>query len=96
MLSFIRSLKGMARSSNAVVVVTFPPSLVSPSCSKRLQHMADTLLSVRAIPGSQSTSTFHAFIYQLPQISPLDYICFRWGQGNGKTSHWLPRHGWTA
>lgn len=50
MLSFIRSLKGMARSSNAVVVVTFPPSLVSPSCSKRLQHMADTLLSVRAIP----------------------------------------------
>ncbi|KAL1308676.1 hypothetical protein HN51_050661 [Arachis hypogaea] len=50
MLSFIRSLKGMARSSNVVVVVTFPPSLLSPSCSKRLQHMADTLLSVRAIP----------------------------------------------
>ncbi|RDY13576.1 Elongator complex protein 4 [Mucuna pruriens] len=50
MLSFIRSLKGMVRSSNAVVVVTFPPSLLSPSCSKRLQHMADTLLSVRAIP----------------------------------------------
>ncbi|XP_012567247.1 elongator complex protein 4 isoform X2 [Cicer arietinum] len=50
MLSFIRSLKGMARSSNAVVVVTFPPSLLSPSCSKRFQHMADTLLSVRAIP----------------------------------------------
>ncbi|KAJ1415434.1 P-loop containing nucleoside triphosphate hydrolase [Sesbania bispinosa] len=50
MLSFIKSLKGMARSSNAVVVVTFPPSLLSPSCSKRLQHMADTLLSVRAIP----------------------------------------------
>ncbi|XP_054783197.1 elongator complex protein 4 isoform X2 [Prosopis cineraria] len=50
MLSFIRSLKGLTRSSNAVVVVTFPPSLLSPSCSKRLQHMADTLLSVRAIP----------------------------------------------
>ncbi|CAI8606719.1 unnamed protein product [Vicia faba] len=50
MLSFIRSLKAMTRSSNAVVVVTFPPSLLSPSCSKRLQHMADTLLSVRAIP----------------------------------------------
>ncbi|XP_028794159.1 elongator complex protein 4 [Neltuma alba] len=50
MLSFIRSLKCMTRSSNAVVVVTFPPSLLSPSCSKRLQHMADTLLSVRAIP----------------------------------------------
>lgn len=52
MLSFIRSLKVMARSSNAVVVVTFSPSLLSQSCSKRLQHMADTLLSVRAIPGS--------------------------------------------
>ncbi|CAL0305955.1 unnamed protein product [Lupinus luteus] len=50
MLSFIKSLKGMTRSSNAVVVVTFPPSLLSPSCSKRLQHMADTLLSVKAIP----------------------------------------------
>ncbi|KAG5071915.1 hypothetical protein AAZX31_03G095200 [Glycine max] len=50
MLSFIRSLKGLARSSNAVIVVTFPPSLLSPSCSKRLQHMADTLLSVKAIP----------------------------------------------
>ncbi|CAJ1948972.1 unnamed protein product [Sphenostylis stenocarpa] len=50
MLSFVRSLKSMARSSNAVVVVTFPPSLLSPSCSLRLQHMADTLLSVRAIP----------------------------------------------
>ncbi|BAT96852.1 hypothetical protein LR48_Vigan11g163100 [Vigna angularis] len=50
MLSFIRSLKSMTQSSNAVVVVTFPPSLLSPSCSLRLQHMADTLLSVRAIP----------------------------------------------
>ncbi|GAU20970.1 hypothetical protein TSUD_201190 [Trifolium subterraneum] len=50
MLSFIRSLKAMTRSSNAVVIVSFPPSLLSPSCSKRLQHMADTLLSVRAIP----------------------------------------------
>ncbi|KAL6997682.1 Elongator subunit elp4 [Sarracenia purpurea var. burkii] len=51
MLSFIRSLKGMVRSSNAVAVITFPPSLVSPSFSKRWQHLADTLLSVRAIPG---------------------------------------------
>ncbi|XP_057433425.1 elongator complex protein 4-like [Lotus japonicus] len=49
-LSFIRSLRGMTRSSNIVVVVTFPPSLLSPSCSKRLQHMADALLSVKAIP----------------------------------------------
>ncbi|KAJ7943758.1 Elongator complex protein 4-like [Quillaja saponaria] len=50
MLSFIRSLKSMIRVSNAVVIVTFPPSLISPSFCKRLQHMADTLLSVRAIP----------------------------------------------
>lgn len=50
-LSFIRSLRSMTRSSNAVVILSFPPSLLSPSFSKRLQHMADTLLSVRAIPG---------------------------------------------
>ncbi|KAL5706079.1 Elongator subunit elp4 [Ranunculus cassubicifolius] len=50
MLSFIRKLKCMLRSSNAVAVITFPPSLVSPSLSKRWQHMADTVLSVRAIP----------------------------------------------
>ncbi|KAK9110964.1 hypothetical protein Scep_018483 [Stephania cephalantha] len=50
MVSFIRSLKNMVRSSNAVAVVTFPPSLISLPLSKRLQHLADTLLSVRAIP----------------------------------------------
>ncbi|KAL5556611.1 hypothetical protein UlMin_038847 [Ulmus minor] len=50
MLSFVRSLKGMVRSSNAVAVVTFPSTLLSPSISKRWQHMADTLLSVKAIP----------------------------------------------
>lgn len=50
MLSFIRSLKSMVRSSNAVAFLTFPASLVSPSVSKRWQHMADTLLSVKAIP----------------------------------------------
>ncbi|KAF3439175.1 hypothetical protein FNV43_RR17450 [Rhamnella rubrinervis] len=49
-LSFVRSLKGMVRSSNAVTMMTFPPSILSPSTSKRLQHMADTLLSVKAIP----------------------------------------------
>ncbi|XP_057461668.1 elongator complex protein 4 [Actinidia eriantha] len=49
MLSFLRSLKNMVRSSNVVAVITFPPSLVSPSFSKRWQHLADTLLSVRAI-----------------------------------------------
>lgn len=51
MLSFIRSLKSMVRYSNAVAVITFPPALVSPSFSKRWQHLADTLLSVKAIPG---------------------------------------------
>ncbi|KAF5182311.1 Elongator complex protein, partial [Thalictrum thalictroides] len=50
MLSFIRLLKCLLRSSNAVAVITFPASLLSPSVSKRWQHMADTLLSVRAIP----------------------------------------------
>ncbi|XP_031250113.1 elongator complex protein 4-like isoform X2 [Pistacia vera] len=50
MLSFIKSMKGMIRSSNAVAVITFPPSLLSLSSSKRWQHLADTLLSVGAIP----------------------------------------------
>ncbi|KAK9949339.1 hypothetical protein M0R45_004868 [Rubus argutus] len=31
-------------------IVTFPPTLLSPSSSTRWQHMADTLLSVKAIP----------------------------------------------
>ncbi|XP_051117387.1 elongator complex protein 4 [Andrographis paniculata] len=49
MLSFIRSLKSVIRSSNSVAVITFPPSLVSTAFSKRLQHLADTLVSVKAI-----------------------------------------------
>ncbi|KAG5237463.1 hypothetical protein OIU76_012236 [Salix suchowensis] len=49
-LSFIRSLKSMLRSANAVAIITFPPSLLSPSFCKRWQHMADVLLSVKAIP----------------------------------------------
>ena len=57
MLSFVRSLKGMVRSSNAVAVVTFPSTLLSLSTSKQLEHMADTLLSVRAIPGLSSAFT---------------------------------------
>lgn len=51
MLSFIRLLKSMLMVSNAVAIVTFPPSMLSPSSSTRLQHMADTLLSIKAIPG---------------------------------------------
>ncbi|XP_050388083.1 elongator complex protein 4-like [Argentina anserina] len=50
MLSFLRSLRSWLRSSNAVSVVTFPPNLLSLSLSTRWQHMADTLLSVKAIP----------------------------------------------
>lgn len=50
MLSFIRSLKSMLRSANAVAIITFPSSLLSPSFCKRWQHMADVLLSVKAIP----------------------------------------------
>ncbi|XVE69414.1 hypothetical protein DITRI_Ditri09bG0150400 [Diplodiscus trichospermus] len=50
LLSFIRSLKSMVRSSNSVAMITFPPSLLSPSFCKRWQHMADSLLSVKAIP----------------------------------------------
>ncbi|KAJ6892864.1 elongator complex protein 4 [Populus alba x Populus x berolinensis] len=48
MLSFIRSLKSMLRSANAVAILTFPSSLLSPSFCKRWQHMADVLLSVKA------------------------------------------------
>lgn len=51
MLSFIKALRSMVRSSNAVAVVTIPTSVLSASFSRRWQHMADTLLSVRAIPG---------------------------------------------
>ncbi|KAL0381694.1 UNVERIFIED_CONTAM: Elongator complex protein 4 [Sesamum angustifolium] len=50
MLAFIRSLKSLVRLSNAVAVMTFAPSLVSTAFSKRLQHLADTLVSVKAIP----------------------------------------------
>ncbi|GAA0170161.1 hypothetical protein LIER_24483 [Lithospermum erythrorhizon] len=50
MLSFIRSLKSILRSSNAVAILTFPPSLLSPYFLKRWQHLADTLISVKTIP----------------------------------------------
>ncbi|XP_072968812.1 elongator complex protein 4 [Typha angustifolia] len=49
MVSFIRSLRAKIRSSNAVAVITLPASLLSSSFCKRWQHLADTLLSVRAI-----------------------------------------------
>lgn len=66
MLSFIRSLQSMVRSSNSVAIITFPPSLLSPSFCKRWQHMADTLLSVKAIQGFLPVYTLcllHLFFY---------------------------------
>uniref|UniRef100_A0A0D3GJ40 Elongator complex protein 4 n=1 Tax=Oryza barthii TaxID=65489 RepID=A0A0D3GJ40_9ORYZ len=50
MVSFIRSLKAMVRASNAVAVITFPNTVLSSSFCKRWQHLADTLLSIKAIP----------------------------------------------
>lgn len=54
MVSFIRSLKAMVRASNAVAVITFPNTVLSSSFCKRWQHLADTLLSIKAIPGKQA------------------------------------------
>ncbi|KAE8673542.1 hypothetical protein F3Y22_tig00111779pilonHSYRG00048 [Hibiscus syriacus] len=48
-LTTIRSLKSMVQSSNSVAIITFSPSLLSPFFCKRWQHMADMLLSVKAI-----------------------------------------------
>ncbi|KAG2613108.1 elongator complex protein 4-like isoform X2 [Panicum virgatum] len=50
MVSFIRSVKAMVRSSNSVAVITFPSTVLSNSFCKRWQHLADTLLSIKAIP----------------------------------------------
>ncbi|KAM3297966.1 hypothetical protein ACQJBY_039763 [Aegilops geniculata] len=50
MVSFLRSLKAMVRSSNAVAIITFPYTVLSDSFCKRWQHLADTLLSIKAIP----------------------------------------------
>lgn len=107
MLSFVRSLKGMVRSSNAVAVVTFPPNLLSPSSCKRWQHMADTLLSVKAIPGQYQLS--HLLLLLPNILSTIIYMnlsllidffnldhSFRRGQGIGKTPYWLPGHGWPS
>lgn len=51
MISFIRSLKAALRASNGVAVLSFPASVLPPSFSVRWKHLADTLLSVSAIPG---------------------------------------------
>uniref|UniRef100_A0ACD5ZH33 Uncharacterized protein n=1 Tax=Avena sativa TaxID=4498 RepID=A0ACD5ZH33_AVESA len=50
MVSFMRSLKAMVRASNTVAIITFPYTVLSDSFCKRWQHLADTLLSIKAIP----------------------------------------------
>lgn len=87
MLSFVRSLKSVVRLSNAVAVVTFPPSLVSTTFSIRLQHLADTLVSVKAIPGVHCS--FFAFSCTIPTNNACQetwltiYASNRRGQGTG-------------
>nr|CAB3493059.1 unnamed protein product [Digitaria exilis] len=58
MISFIKSLKAMVRSSNSVAVITFPSTVLSNSFCKRWQHLADTLLSIKAIPGKLYPSNY--------------------------------------
>uniref|UniRef100_M8C139 Elongator complex protein 4 n=1 Tax=Aegilops tauschii TaxID=37682 RepID=M8C139_AEGTA len=58
MVSFLRSLKAMVRSSNAVAIITFPYTVLSDSFCKRWQHLADTLLSIKAIPGKPHSSKY--------------------------------------
>ncbi|CAN6459132.1 unnamed protein product [Victoria cruziana] len=50
MLSFINSLRSTLRSSNAVCMVTLPPSVLSLPFYIRWQHLADILLFVKALP----------------------------------------------
>lgn len=94
MLSFIRLLKSMLMVSNAVAIVTFPPSMLSPSSSTRLQHMADTLLSIKAIPGL--SPLIFSFVSRLTSLFLTCALTFfsRWWQGIGEASHWLQGHKW--
>ena len=57
MIQFIRSLKAMVRSSNSVAVITFPSTVLSNSFCRRWQHLADTLLSIKEIPGKLDLQT---------------------------------------
>lgn len=50
MLSFLKSLRAVLRVSNAVAMITFPSSLLTPLFCTRWQHLADIVLSVKAIP----------------------------------------------
>jgi elongator complex protein 4 len=65
----------MVRSSNSVAVITFPSTVLSNSFCKRWQHLADTLLSIKAIPGKLGLLKFifsnhfdhlHYSVFQLP------------------------------
>lgn len=50
MLSFLKSLRAALRVSNAVAMITCPSSLLTPFFCTRWQHLADIVLSVKAIP----------------------------------------------
>ncbi|CAM6067671.1 unnamed protein product [Sphagnum tenellum] len=49
MLRFLQSLKSLLRVSNAVALITFPATLLTPSMAIRWQHLADILISVEAV-----------------------------------------------
>ncbi|XP_024534080.1 elongator complex protein 4 isoform X2 [Selaginella moellendorffii] len=51
LLSSLLYLKALLLNANAVALVTLPASLLAASSSKRWQHLADILLSVKALPG---------------------------------------------
>lgn len=75
MLSFLRSLKAMLRSSNAVAVITFPASVLSDPMSKRWQHLADTLLSVRSIPGNFTSLLANVFCFCTATSDICEHLC---------------------
>jgi len=85
MVSFIRSLKAMVRSSNSVAVITFPSTVLSNSFCKRWQHLADTLLSIKAIPGKLGLLKF-IFSNHFDHLHYCLLIaCFTWLQMRTKT-----------
>ena len=85
MVSFIRSLKAMVRSSNSVAVITFPSTVLSNSFCKRWQRLADTLLSIKAIPGKLGLLKF-IFSNHFDHLHYCLLIaCFTWLQMRTKT-----------
>lgn len=87
MISFIRSLKAALRASNGVAVLSFPASVLPPSFSVRWKHLADTLLSVSAIPGIvlEMVHCFTNYFLTLIVYTPIIVIIFY--QMKTRTSH---------